>query len=61
MHPYGLEEGEKIKPNMQMLPAAARVIQEKAGIYIGKVDWNKITDIVRRASGRPEAILTKYN
>ena len=61
MHPYGLEEGEKVKPNMQMLPAAARVLQEKAGIYIGKVDWNKITDIVRRASGRPEAILTKYN
>tara|TARA_B100000674_G_scaffold481823_1_gene483322 strand:- start:220 stop:1116 length:897 start_codon:yes stop_codon:yes gene_type:complete len=61
MHPYGLEDGEKIKPNIRLLPEAARIIQSKAGTYIGKINWKKVTETVSKASGMPEAILTIYD
>ena len=60
MHEYGLEEDEKKKPNIRLLPEAARLIQELAGIYIAKIDWVKVTEIVRTASGTPKAVLSIY-
>ena len=59
-HPYGLEEGENIKPNIRLLPKAAKVIQSKASHVIEKIDWVKVTNVVKEASGRPEAILSIY-
>ena len=61
MHRYGLEDGEEIKPNMRHLPAAANILQKKAGIHIAKLDWSKVTKIVKTASGKPEAVLTIYD
>ena len=60
MHDYGLEENEKKKPNIRFLPEAARIIQEVAGAYIAKINWIKVTEIVRTANGLPEAVLTRY-
>ncbi len=60
MHEYGLEENEKKKPNIRFLPEAASMIQKVAGNYIAKVNWGKVTEIVRTANGVPEAVLTKY-
>ena len=60
MHEYGLEEEEEKKPNIRLLPEAARLIQEAAGIHIAKIDWVKVTEIVRTASGTPEAVLSIY-
>ena len=60
MHEYGLEEEEEVLPNIRLLPEAAKIIQEKAGTYIAKVDWTKVTKIVRTASGVPEAVLSIY-
>ena len=61
MHTYGLEEDEEIKPNIRLLPEAAKIIQSVAGIYIAKINWKKVTEIVRLANGMPEAVLTIYN
>ena len=61
MHIYGLEEEEEKKPNIRLLPEAAKIIQVKAGIHIAKIDWKEVTEIVRRANGMPEAVLTIYN
>ncbi len=61
MHPYGLEEGLEVKPNIRLLPQAAAMLQKKAGVHIGKISWVKVTEIVRKASGIPEAVLTIYN
>ena len=61
MHIYGLEEEEEKKPNIRLLPEAAKIIQSKAGVHIAKIDWKKVTEIVRRANGMPEAVLTIYN
>ena len=61
MHIYGLEEEEEKKPNIRLLPEAAKIIQAKAGVHIAKIDWKKVTEIVRRANGMPEAVLTIYN
>ena len=60
MHPYGLEEDEIEKPNIRLLPEAARIIQKASGIYISKIDWKKVTNIVRTASGTPVAVLSKF-
>ena len=60
MHPYGLEENQDLKPNIRLLPKAASIIQAKAGVYIGRVNWKNVTKIVKKASGIPEAILTIY-
>ena len=60
MHPYGLEENQDLKPNIRLLPKAASIIQSKAGVYIGRVNWKNVTKIVKKASGIPEAILTIY-
>ena len=60
MHPYGLEENQGLKPNIRLLPKAASIIQAKAGVYIGRVNWENVTKIVKKASGIPEAILTIY-
>ena len=60
MHPYGLEENQDLKPNIRLLPKAASIIQAKAGVYIGRVNWENVTKIVKKASGIPEAILTIY-
>lgn len=59
-HPYGLEEGEKVRPNIRLLPEAARVLQLKASNFIEKIDWKKVRNIVEEASGIPEALLSKY-
>jgi len=61
MHTYGLEEEEEKKPNIRLLPEAARIIQAKAGVHIAKIDWIKVTEIVRRSNGMPEAVLTIYD
>ncbi len=60
MHEYGLEEDEERKPNIRLLPEAARIIQGAAGKYIAKINWVKVTEIVRTANGVPQAVLTKY-
>ena len=60
MHEYGLEEDEIKKPNIRLLPEAARLLQEKSGKYISKINWKNVTNIVRRASGVPEAVLSKF-
>ena len=60
MHPYGLEENQDLKPNIRLLPKAASIIQAKAGVYIGRINWKNVTEIVKEASGIPEAILTIY-
>ena len=60
MHPYGLEENQGLKPNIRLLPKAASIIQAKAGVYIGRVNWENVTKIVKKASDIPEAILTIY-
>jgi L,D-transpeptidase ErfK/SrfK len=61
MHIYGLEEEEAKKPNIRLLPEAARLIQTKAGVHIAKINWEKVTEIVRKANGMPQAVLTIYN
>ncbi|MAH89048.1 MAG: hypothetical protein CMJ06_03260 [Pelagibacterales bacterium] len=60
MHEYGLEEDEEKKPNIRLLPEAAKLIQEAAGIHIAKIDWVRVTEIVRTASGEPKAVLSIY-
>lgn len=60
MHEYGLEEDEEKKPNIRLLPEAAKLIQEAAGTHIAKIDWVKVTEIVRTASGTPKAVLSIY-
>ena len=49
MHPYGLEENQGLKPNIRLLPKAASIIQAKAGVYIGRVNWENVTKIVKKA------------
>ena len=61
MHDYGLEEEEERKPNIRLLPEAAKILQLKAGSNIAKIDWKIVTDIVRKASGKPEAVLSIYH
>ncbi len=60
MHDYGLEEEEERKPNIRLLPEAAKILQLKAGSNIAKIDWKIVIDIVRTASGKPEAVLSIY-
>ncbi len=60
MHSYGLEEDEPKKPNIRLLPEAAKIIQKASGVYISKIDWKRVTEIVRTASGVPEAVLSIY-
>ncbi len=60
MHSYGMEEDEEIKPIIRLLPEAAKIIQKRAGIHIAKIDWKRVTEIVRMATGTPEAVLTIY-
>ena len=60
MHPYGLEDKEIIESNMRLLPLATKSLQESAKHYVVNIDWKKVVDIVKKASGVPEAILTKY-
>ena len=60
MPDYGLEENEKKRSNIGLLPEAAKVIQQKAGIHIAKIDWKRVTKAVKMASGVPEAILSIY-
>ena len=60
MHPYGLEEDQIIENNLRLLPQATESLQNSAKHYIVDVDWKRVVDIVKEASGVPEAILTKY-
>ena len=60
MHPYGLEDKQVVENNLRLLPQAAKSLQSSAKHYIVNVDWKKVVDIVKKASGVPEAILTKY-
>ena len=60
MHPYGLEDKQVVENNLRLLPQAAKSLQSSAKHYIVDVDWNKVVNIVKEASGVPEAILTKY-
>ncbi len=61
MHPYGLEDEQIIENNLRLLPQATQSLQKSAGHFIKDVDWKKVINIVKKASGSPEAILTKYN
>ena len=36
MHEYGLEDEEEKKPNIRLLPEAAKIIQCAAGVHIAK-------------------------
>ncbi len=60
MHPYGLEDKETLETNMRLLPQATKSLQKSAKHHIVNVDWKKVVEIVKKASGVPEAILTKY-
>ena len=60
MHPYGLEDKQVVENNLRLLPQAAKSLQSSAKHYIVNVDWKKVVNIVKKASGVPEAILTKY-
>ena len=60
MHPYGLEEDQIIENNLRLLPQATKSLQDSAKHHIVDVDWKRVVDIVKEASGVPEAILTKY-
>ena len=60
MHPYGLEDKEILESNMRLLPQATKSLQKSAKHHIVNVDWKKVVEIVKKASGVPEAILTKY-
>ena len=60
MHPYGLEEKQIIENNLRLLPQATESLQNSAKHHIVDVDWKKVVNIVKEASGKPEAILTKY-
>ena len=60
MHPYGLEDKETLESNMRLLPQATKSLQKSAKHHIVNVDWKKVVEIVKKASGVPEAILTKY-
>ncbi len=59
MHPYGLENSVLIENNLRLLPEATASLQLTAGHHIAKIDWKRVVDIVRKASGIPEAVLTK--
>lgn len=61
MHPYGLEDNQLIENNLKLLPQAAESLQKSAKHHIVKIDWKKVIQIVKRASGTPEAIFTKKN
>ncbi len=61
MHEYGEEEGTKKSSYIKLLPDALKALQQKAGIHIAKIDRDKVTEIVKRASGMPEAIFTLYD
>ena len=60
MHPYGFEDKETLESNMRLLPQATKSLQKSAKHHIVNVDWKKVVEIVKKASGVPEAILTKY-
>ena len=60
MHPYGLEDEQIIENNLRLLPQATQSLQNSAKHYIVDVDWKRVVNIVKEASGVPEAILTKY-
>ena len=51
MHPYGLEDKEIIESNMRLLPLATKSLQNSAKHHIVNVDWKKVVDIVKKASG----------
>ena len=58
MHPYGLEDKALIENNLRLLPQATESLQSTAGHHIANIDWKKVVNIVRTASGIPEAVLT---
>ena len=58
MHPYGLEDKALIENNLKLLPQATESLQKTAGHHIANINWKKVVEIVRIASGKPEAILT---
>jgi L,D-transpeptidase ErfK/SrfK len=60
MHPYGLEDKEILESNMRLLPLATKSLQDSAKHHVVNIDWKKVVNIVKKASGVPEAILTKY-
>ena len=45
---------------MRLLPLATKSLQNSANHHIVDVDWKRVVEIVKKASGVPEAILTKY-
>ena len=58
MHPYGLEEDEIEKPNIRLLPEAAKIIQKASGVYISKIDL-PLSNI--KLSGlRPNLVLATF-
>ena len=61
MHNYGLEEGEVAIPRSYLIPEASKVIQKAVGSYVAKIDWNKVVEIVKTASGLPEAVFSIYD
>ena len=58
MHPYGQEDKALIENNLRLLPQATESLQKTAGHHIANINWKKVVEIVRIASGKPEAILT---
>ena len=50
MHPYGLEDKEILESNMRLLPLATKSL-ESAKHHIVNVDWKKVVEIVKKASG----------
>ena len=61
MHPYGLEEEAILENNLRLLPQATQSLQVAAKHHVINIDWQKVIKIVKKASGMPEAILTKYH
>ena len=58
MHPYGLEDKQLIENNLRLLPQATESLQKTANHHVIKIDWKKVVNIVKKASGFPEAVLT---
>ncbi len=61
MHEYGMEEGVKLAPRNTLLPEAAKVIQEVAGIEINKIDWSLVVSAVMQGRGLPVSVMREKN
>ena len=60
MHPYGLEDKALLENNLRLLPQVTSSLQKTAEHHIAEIDWKIVVNIVKNASGIPEAVLTNF-